>query len=64
MDTASKTRNVHNDDSVFVDADAPLALVQSSFARAAKEEVARNDGLGIPTHGSDKGKLVVRQRRM
>lgn len=61
MDTATKTRGVHNDDSAFNDADALLALALKSFARAATKEVAKNDSLGIPTYGSDKGKLVVRQ---
>src|SRR6202161_3430522 len=41
-----------HDDSVFDDADALIALAQKSFTRAAKEEVAKNDSLGIPTHGS------------
>jgi hypothetical protein len=53
-------REAH-DDSVFDDADALIALAQKSFKRAAKEEVAKNDSLGIPTHGSADGKLVVRQ---
>ena len=61
MDTNTKARNVHDDDSVFDDADVLLALAQSASTRAAKEEVAMNDGLGIPTLGSDKGKIVVRQ---
>ena len=60
MDTARKPRDIHDDDGVFDDADALIALAQNSFERAAKEEVAKNDSLGIPTHGSAKGKLVVR----
>jgi hypothetical protein len=50
-------REAH-DDSVFDDADALIALAKKSFARAAKEEVAKNDSLGIATHGSADGKLV------
>jgi hypothetical protein len=62
MAVARKTRTVAvDDDSVFDDADALIALAQRSFEQAAKAEVARNDGLGIPTHGAVGRKLVVRQ---
>lgn len=49
----------HNDDSIFDDAEALIALAQASFKRAAKKAVAENDALGIPTHGAINGKLVV-----
>jgi DNA-directed RNA polymerase subunit alpha len=61
IEDAIKTRAIHDDDSVFDDADALLALAQNAFTRAAKEEVAKNDSLNIPTHGSHNGRLVVRQ---
>jgi hypothetical protein len=50
-----------DDDRVFDDADALIALAQKSFSKAAKAEVAKNNRLGIPTHGSAGGKLVVRK---
>lgn len=49
-----------DDDSVFDDADAVIALAQTCFDAAAKAEVRKNDRLGIPTHGAVDGKLVVR----
>lgn len=61
MGAIRKTRSIEVDDSVFDDADALFALAQRAFDRAAKAEVAKNDALGIPTHGSVGGKLVVRQ---
>ncbi|MBF0568544.1 MAG: hypothetical protein HQK95_06700 [Nitrospirae bacterium] len=48
-----------DDDSIFDDADALIALAQKSFTRAAKKAVAENDALGIPTHYSEGGKLLV-----
>lgn len=45
---------------IFDDVEALTALVQKSFDEAAKKAVAENDALGIPTHGSVDGKLVVR----
>jgi hypothetical protein len=61
MTAVRKRKDTVNDDALFDDADALIALAQRSFARAAKEEVAENDRLGIPTHGAVKGKLVVRR---
>jgi hypothetical protein len=61
--TAAKKRSeipVDND-SVFDDADALIALAQKSFKRAAQEQVGENDRLGIATHGAAGGKLKVRQ---
>ena len=51
----------HDPDSVFDDPDALMELVQRSFTEAARAAVAENDRLGIPTHGSIGGKLLVRQ---
>lgn len=50
----------NNDDQIFEDADALIALAQRSFAKAAKAALAENDKLGLPTHGSIKGRLIVR----
>ncbi|MBF0562014.1 MAG: hypothetical protein HQL37_08330 [Alphaproteobacteria bacterium] len=49
-----------DDDSVFDDADALIALAQRSFTKAAKRAVAENDALGIPTSGSVNGQIVFR----
>ncbi|MBF0563410.1 MAG: hypothetical protein HQL37_15680 [Alphaproteobacteria bacterium] len=49
-----------NDDSVFDDADALIALAQKSFTKAAKRAVAENDTLGIPSPGSVNGQIVFR----
>lgn len=46
---------------IFNDFEALTTLVQKSFMEAAKAAVAENKRLGIPTHGSFGGKLVVRQ---
>jgi hypothetical protein len=43
-----------------VDADDLIALAQMAFNEAAQEEVAKNERLGIPTHGAVGRKLVVR----
>jgi hypothetical protein len=61
--TAAKKRSETpaDNDSVFDDADALIALAQKSFSRAAKAEVAENDRRGIATHGAVGGKLKVRQ---
>jgi hypothetical protein len=57
-----KTRNRQADeDSVFDDPDRLIALAERSFEKAARAEVARNDSLGLPTHGAVGGKLVVRR---
>lgn len=48
-----------NDNCIFDDADAVIAIAQQSFARAAKMAVADNDRLGISTHGSIGNRLVV-----
>lgn len=50
-----------DDDHVFDDPDALIALAQKSFRKAAKAEVAKSDRIGIPTHGSVDGKPVVRK---
>jgi hypothetical protein len=60
MTVVRKRKDAVNDDHMFDDAEALIALAQRSFTRAAKAEVAENDRLGIPTHGSVNGKLVVR----
>ena len=52
-----------DDDSVFDDADALIALAQKSFTRAAHAQVSENDRLGITTHGAVGGKLRTRQPR-
>ena len=58
-------RTVHSEaqdpDSVFDDSDALLALAVTSFSKAAQAEVAKNDRLGIPTHGAVGGRLVIRR---
>ncbi|MBF0539799.1 MAG: hypothetical protein HQL03_16280 [Nitrospirae bacterium] len=54
-----KPTQPNDDDSIFDDAEALIALAQKSFTKAAKKAVAENDSLGIPTHGSVDGKLVV-----
>jgi hypothetical protein len=61
MTAVRKRKDTVNDDALFDDADALIALAQRSFARAAQAEVAENERLGIPTHGAVKGKLVVRR---
>jgi len=61
MNAVRSQKNTENDDHVFDDADALIALAQRSFTKAARTAVAENDRLGIPTHGSVGGKLVVRQ---
>jgi hypothetical protein len=61
MTAVRKRKDTVNDDALFDDADALIALAQRSFARAAQAEVAENERRGIPTHGAVKGKLVVRR---
>ncbi|WP_428492868.1 hypothetical protein [Rhodopila sp.] len=61
MAAVRKPKDAANDDALFEDADALIALAQHSFVRAARAEVAENDRLGIPTHGAVDGKLVVRR---
>ncbi|MEO5345136.1 MAG: hypothetical protein H7834_02010 [Magnetococcus sp. YQC-9] len=62
MGAVRKIKQVESDDdSVFDDAAAVIRLAQRSFNRAAKAEVAKNDHLGIPTHGAMGGQLAVRQ---
>lgn len=56
-----KGRAMNNDIQIFDNFKALTALVQKSFNQAAKDAVAENDRLGIPTHGSSNGKLIVRQ---
>lgn len=60
MNTVKKPKFAEPDDRMFEDADALIALAQQSFTKAAKAAVAENDRLGIPTHGSVGGRLVVR----
>ena len=48
-------------DAIFDDFDKLVEIAQKSFSEAAQAAVAENDRLGIPTHGSENGKLVVRQ---
>jgi hypothetical protein len=59
---ASKSTET-DETSVFDDFDAVVAYAQSSFDKAAKAAVEENDRLGIPTHSSKGGKLIVRQPR-
>ena len=61
MPAVKKRNPVKSDASVFDDANALAELVQRSFKKAAKEAVAENDRLGIPTHGTRRGKLTVRK---
>ncbi|MBF0520260.1 MAG: hypothetical protein HQK92_11105 [Nitrospirae bacterium] len=49
-----------DEDSVFDNVDVLIELAQKSFTEAAKKAVAENDALGIPTHGSVGGTLIVR----
>ena len=53
--------NLVDEVSVFDDPDKLIALAERSFEKAARAEVARNDSLGLPTHGAVGGKLVVRR---
>lgn len=46
---------------IFDDGEALLALAKECFDKAAKEEVSKNDALGIDTHGSINGKLAIRK---
>jgi hypothetical protein len=46
---------------IFDDFEAMTALVQKSFANAAKKAVEENDALGIPTPYSKNGKIFYRQ---
>lgn len=59
MELAVKQTPPDDDDSIFDDAEALIALAQKSFTKAAKKAVAENDALGIPTHYSVDGKLLV-----
>ncbi|MBF0261323.1 MAG: hypothetical protein HQL97_05715 [Magnetococcales bacterium] len=62
MGAARKIKHLESDDdSIFDDTAALIALAQRSFNKAAKAEVAKNDRLGIPTHGAVGGQLAVRQ---
>jgi hypothetical protein len=49
-----------NDDALFDDVDALIALAQRSFTRTAKAEVADSNRRGLPTHGAVRGNLLVR----
>lgn len=40
---------------------ALMKLADQAFATAAERAVAENDRRGIPTHGAQDGKLVVRK---
>jgi hypothetical protein len=52
---------LQDDDSIFDDADALIALAQKSFAKATKKAIAENDVLGIPSPYSRNGKIYFRQ---
>jgi len=56
---ALSVTTVRNDNGIFDDADALIAIAQKSFTKTAKKAVDENDRLGIPTHGSIGDKLVV-----
>ncbi len=60
MPSAQKIMPPSDGCEIFDDFEALTALVQKSFMEAAKDAGAENDRLGIPTHGSVGGKLVVR----
>jgi hypothetical protein len=60
MTAVRKRKDAVNDDTLFDDPDALIALAQRAFSRAAKAEVAENERLGIATHGAVNGKIVVR----
>ena len=60
MAAVRKQKDTGDDNHLFDNADALIALAQRSFSRAAKAEVAENDRQGIATHGAANGKLVVR----
>lgn len=57
----NRQRINENNDRIFEDADALIALAQKSFNQAAKNEVTKNDALGIPTHGAVGDTIVIRQ---
>ena len=40
--------------------DRVLEIAIRAFARAAKQAIAENDRLGIPSYGGEGGKIVVR----
>ena len=61
MTVVRSQTDVENDDRIFGDANALIALAQHSFIKAAQAAVSEHDRLGIPTHGSVGGKLIVRQ---
>ncbi len=61
MPAVKKPKKREADQSVFDDGDALLEIATKAFERAAKRAVAENDRLGIPTHGTRHGKLVVRK---
>ena len=61
MNRAKKIAPPSDGIEIFNNFDALTALVQKSFDEAAAIAGAENDSLGIPTHGSIGGKLVVRQ---
>jgi hypothetical protein len=60
MKLAQEMTSPSNGYEIFNDFEALTTLVQKSLRKAAKATVAENDRLGIPTHGSFGGKLVVR----
>lgn len=47
--------------SIFSDPDKLIKLAQHSFANAAKKAIKENDEYEIPTHGADKGQLIICQ---
>jgi hypothetical protein len=61
MAAVRKPKDPESEDDVFDDANALIALAARSFSAAAREAVIENDRLGIRTHGSANGKLIVRQ---
>jgi hypothetical protein len=62
MVAVRRPTNTETDEtSVFDDFDAAVTHAQVSFDKAAKTAVEENDRLGIPTHSSKGGKLIIRQ---
>lgn len=48
-------------DPIFDNPEVVSAVAQRAFHRAKREAIAENDRLGIPSYGSENGKIVVRQ---
>lgn len=60
MTTDKEPKEPEFDDSIFDDEEALIALAQKSFNEATRKAIEENDRLGIPSYGSEGGKIVVR----